>query len=188
MNTTDTDIHRITQDILMRHPAEATALMPVLRAIQSTLHHIPRHAMSLVSTALSVPFTQIQGVAEFYAFFSTEPVGRYDIRLSDSISDHLLGSRELGAYLAQSLSVRPGETREDGCVSFDYTACTGLCDQGPAGLVNGYALSRLDRNRVDHIVKLVNHEVPLCDWPAEFFQVEDNIRRTDLLLDDRYEP
>ncbi|MGI9212227.1 MAG: complex I 51 kDa subunit family protein, partial [Methylococcaceae bacterium] len=39
-----------------------------------------------------------------------------------------------------------------------------------------------------HIVKLVNHEVPLCDWPAEFFQVEDNIRRTDLLLDDRYEP
>jgi [NiFe] hydrogenase diaphorase moiety large subunit len=30
--------------------------------------------------------------------------------------------------------------------------------------------------------------VPLCAWPAEFFHVENNIRRADLLLNDRMKP
>jgi [NiFe] hydrogenase diaphorase moiety large subunit len=188
MHATDTDITRMTGAILARHPARPTSLLPILRDIQTELRHVPRQAMCQVGAALNLPLTQIQGVTEFYAFLSTEPVGRYDIRLSDSISDHLLGSRELGGYFAERLGVQPGLTRADGLVRFDYTACTGLCDQGPAGLVNGYALSRLDRNRVDQIVELVNGEIPLTDWPQTLFAVEDNIRQAGLLLNDTFSP
>ena len=190
MHTTDTDTDIIikTGEILARHPADATALLPILRDIQAALCHVPHQAMIEISQALGIPLTRIQGVTEFYAFLSTEAVGRYDIRLSDSISDHLLGSRELGAYFAHALGVEPGITRQDGVVSFDYTACTGLCDQGPAGLVNGYALSRLDRQRVNEIVDRVNRQIPLADWPSAWFEVEDNIRRSDLLLESTWTP
>jgi len=188
MHTTDTDIIVLTGAILARHPADATALLPILRDIQAACCHIPHSAMLQVSEALHIPLPQIQGVTGFYAFLSDQPVGRYDIRLSDSISDHLLGSRELGAYFAEALGVEPGITRADGVVSLAYTACTGLCDQGPAGLVNGHALPRLNRQRVDEIVERVNRQVPLTEWPSAWFEVEDNIRQTGLLLESTWTP
>jgi len=67
-------------------------------------------------------------------------------------------------------------------VSLDNTSCTGMCDQGPAGLVNGYALTRLDRTRIDQITDLINQQKPLDQWPGELFQVEDNIIEPGLLL------
>ncbi|MGB5063986.1 MAG: NADH-ubiquinone oxidoreductase-F iron-sulfur binding region domain-containing protein, partial [Candidatus Competibacter sp.] len=53
---------------------------------------------------------------------------------------------------------------------------------GPAALVNGYTLTRLDRPRLDRIVELVNSRTALEQWPREFFEVISNIRRTDILL------
>jgi [NiFe] hydrogenase diaphorase moiety large subunit len=175
-------------DVIARHGAEATELLQILREVQSRLLHVPREAMRIIADALNVPLTRVQAVTEFYGFLSTEPVGRYDIRLSDSITDHLLGSRELAAHFCARLGVQPSETRADGAVSFAYTSCTGMCDQGPAALVNGYALTRLDRPRIDRIAALVDAGVPLDQWPPEFFAVEDNIRKAGLLLDGGFEP
>jgi [NiFe] hydrogenase diaphorase moiety large subunit len=175
-------------DVIARHGAEATELLQILREVQGRLLHVPREAMRIIADALHVPLTQVQAVTEFYSFLSTEPVGRYDIRLSDSITDHLLGSRELAAHFCERLGVQPSGTRADGAVSFAYTSCTGMCDQGPAALVNGYALTRLDRPRIDRIAALVDAGVPLDQWPPEFFAVEDNIRKAGLLLDGGFEP
>jgi [NiFe] hydrogenase diaphorase moiety large subunit len=187
MRLSDADMQTI-REIVARHGAAATELVQLLRDVQSRFCHVPRAAMEIIAGELRIPLTRVEGVTEFYTFLSTEPRGRYDIRLSDSISDHLLGSRELGEYLGGRLGVKPGETRSDGAVSFDYTSCTGMCDQGPAGLVNGRAITRLDRLRVDRIVDLVNGEVPLAEWPPEFFTVDDNIRKPGLLLGGGFEP
>lgn len=170
------------RDIAARHGNEGTRLLQILREVQARFCHVPREAMSVLADTLKVPVTQVQGVTEFYSFLSTEPVGRYDIRFSDGITDQMQGSRELAAYLCDRLAVEPGKTRPDGRVSFSYTSCTGLCDQGPAGLLNGHWLSRLDRERVDRIAELVESEVPVSDWPAEFFEVVDNIQIPGLLL------
>lgn len=187
MRLSDPDLQTL-RDIAARHGDEATELLQILREVQARFLHVPREAMRVIADALDVPLTQVQAVTEFYSFLSTEPVGRYDIRLSDSITDHLLGSRELGAYFCERLGLEPGKTRADGAVSFSYTSCTGLCDQGPAALVNGYALTRLDRTRIDRIAELVNAGVPLDQWPTEFFTVEDSIHKAGLLLDGRLEP
>lgn len=172
----------IVSAIVREHDSQTTRLLQILRAVQERFRYVPRWAMELVAAELDVPRTQVQGVAEFYSFLSLEPQGRFHILLSDSISDHLLGSRALGNYFCERLGVTPGETRADGRVSFAYTSCSGLCDQGPAGLVNGWWLPRLDRTRLDRIVDLVEAEVPLPEWPRELFTVTDNIRRAGLLL------
>lgn len=116
------------------------------------------------------------------AFFHSTPRGQYELLISDSITDHMLGKITLTAYLAKQLNVAVGEVREDGLVSLDNTSCTGMCDQGPAGLVNGYALTRLDRPGIDQITDLINQRKPLAEWPVELFQVEDNIYKPGLLL------
>ncbi|QSA98787.1 NAD(P)H-dependent oxidoreductase subunit E [Methylococcus sp. EFPC2] len=174
--------------IVRNHGNRPTQLLQILREVQDRFRHVPHWAIEQISEVMGVPRTQIQGVAEFYSFLSLEPQGRFHILLSDSISDHLLGSRELGAYLCERLRVQPNETRNDGRVSFAYTSCTGLCDQGPAGLVNGQWLAQLDRAKVDRIVELVETDVPLSSWPAELFGVADNVRRTGLLLDNPVVP
>jgi [NiFe] hydrogenase diaphorase moiety large subunit len=165
------------------HGNQATHTLQILREVQDRFHHVPHWAMELLAETLGVPLSRVQGVTEFYTFLSSEPQGRFHILISDSISDQMLGSRDIGRYFCEKLGVTPGATRADGKVSFGYTSCTGLCDQGPAGLVNGWWLSRLDRPRVDLIAQLIESEVPVGEWPSELLSVKDNIRRAGLLLD-----
>jgi [NiFe] hydrogenase diaphorase moiety large subunit len=60
-----------------------------------------------------------------------------------------------------------------------------MCDQGPGMLVNGQVVTRLDEQRIELIADFVLQHVPLTDWPDEFFQVDEQIRRSDLMLDNR---
>ena len=94
----------------------------------------------------------------------------------------MLGKIPLLDYLSTKLEVAVGEVRNDGLVSLDNTSCTGMCDQGPAGLINGYALTHLSYARIDQLSDLINQQIPLDKWPTELFLVEDNIQKTDLLL------
>ena len=173
--------------IVRKHETRQTQLLQILREVQDEFHCVPREAMEIVANELQVPRTRVEGVVEFYSLLSLEQQGIYHILLSDSITDHFLGSRKLMEYLSAKLHVEVGETRADGRVSLGFTSCTGLCDQGPAGLVNGHWLSRLDFSRIDRMVELVERETPLNDWPEEFFQVEDNIRLPGLLLESSVE-
>lgn len=169
--------------IVLAHQASPTRLLQILREVQDEFHCVPRDAIEIVAAELKVSRTEVQGVAEFYSLLSLEQQGRFHILLSDSITDQMLGSRTLMEYLSDKLGVEPGQTRADGRVSLGFTSCTGLCDQGPAGLVNGHWLSRLDGDRIDSIVDLVEREVPLANWPEAFFKVDDNIQIPGLLLE-----
>lgn len=166
---------------------QATHLLQILRQIQSRYHYIPEAAIEQLSGLLNIPRTQIISVIEFYSFFHLTPKGQFELLISDSITDHMLGKKSLLDYLANKLGVAVGEVREDGMVSLDNTSCTGMCDQGPAGLVNGYALTRLDRSACDKIAELINLQKPLDEWPGELFKVDDNIYKSGLLLDRQIE-
>lgn len=157
-------------------------LLQILRAVQYRYLHIPAEAIDYLAEILSIPRTNIIAVTEFYSFFHLTPQGRYDILISDSITDRMLGKENLINYLSAVLNVKVGQVRSDGLVSLNNTSCTGLCDQGPAGLVNGYPLARLDRPRLDEIAALIEKQKPLSEWPEYLFAVEDNIRKPGLLL------
>jgi [NiFe] hydrogenase diaphorase moiety large subunit len=157
-------------------------MVQILREVQEALDWISPEAIDLLEALLQVPRTKIEGVAGFYSFLYLAPRGRYRILFSDNITDRLLGNQALLERLCNSLWIEPGKVSEDGLVSVDNTSCTGLCDQGPALLVNNLAIGRLTAERIDQIAELVRSETPLADWPAEFFLIEDNIQRADILL------
>ena len=139
--------------------------------------------------ALGLSLAHVEGVAGFYRFFHLQPVGRYRILFSDNITDRMLGSEALLADLCARLGVAPGEVRRDGLASVDRTSCTGLCDQGPALLVNHHqVVTRLDATRVAQLADCVLAGVPVADWPAQWFAVQDKVRRADVLLGDEAAP
>jgi [NiFe] hydrogenase diaphorase moiety large subunit len=165
-----------------------TRLLAILRAIQATYFHIPKEAITLLSRSLGLPVSHIISVVDFYSFFHSTPRGQYDILFSDSITDHMLDKQNLMNYLSHQCQVGIGQVRKDGRVSLDNTACTGMCDQGPAALINGYAVPRLDRPKIDLIAKLIEQGLPLAEWPEAIFQVDDLIWKSGLLLNSRLNP
>ncbi|MDP1667214.1 MAG: NAD(P)H-dependent oxidoreductase subunit E [Methylobacter sp.] len=180
-------MRQFIQGIAENSHYQATHLLHILRQIQSHYHYIPEAAIEQLSGLLNIPRTQIISVVEFYSFFHLAPRGQYELLISDSITDHMLGKKDMLDYLTKTLGVAVGELRDDGLVSLDNTSCTGMCDQGPAGLVNGYALTRLDRSSIDKIAELINQQKPLNEWPIELFQVDDNIYKSGLLLNQQIE-
>ena len=178
----------IVDRVLVRYRRDPTCMVQMLREVQEALDWIPPEAIDRMQAALSVPRTKIEGVAGFYAFFYLQPLGRYRILFSDNITDRMLGSEALQQQLCSNLWVEPGKVSEDGLVSVDRTSCTGLCDQGPAMLVNNRAISRLTAARIDRVAELVRDKVPLAEWPADFFAIDDNIRRADILLNAEFAP
>ncbi len=169
--------------ILAKHPRQDTELLQILREVQAEYRSVSRSMMSVIARHLEIPFARVLSVVEFYSFLSQEPLGQYDLRLSDSITDHHLGSLDLAQKLSERLRVNFGKTREDGRVSLSYTSCTGLCDQGPAGLINGKPLTRLDKVRIEALADCIEAGTPLDQWPASWFEVEDRVYRRDLLLE-----
>lgn len=174
--------------ILGAFPRSPYVLLQILIRVQHRLHHVPDEAQVRIAHELGVPLARVKGLVSFYSFLSREDQGEVVIHLSDNITDQMAGSRELAAYLCGKLGVKIGETRADGRVSVHFTSCTGMCDQGPAGLINYLAVARLDRSRMDRIADLVNTGVAFADWPKDLFQVETKIRRSDVVFRRPLEP
>jgi len=174
--------------LLQRHRNDPSRLVQILRDVQDANGFISPRDITEIAQGLGVPRARVEGTAGFYSFFATEPRGQYRVLFSDNITDEMLGSHALRDALCRAFDVHPGEVSRDGLVSVGTTSCTGLCDQGPALLVNGRAIGRLDPARIGVIAALIRGKTPLDRWPAELFEVTDMIHRADLLLDSALKP
>lgn len=174
--------------IVDRYGADPTYILQILREVQEHENWISPKIIDELEAALTIPRTKIEAVAGFYSFLYTEPCGKYRVLFSDNITDRMSSNIDLLDRMTAELGVKRGKTSSDGLVSIDTTSCTGMCDQGPALLVNNYAITRLNNARIDQICDLIRRQCPLSAWPAVFFQVDDQIRRSDILLNDVFEP
>ena len=174
--------------ILLKHGNDAGQLLQILTDVQQACGYISPDAVSRVAAHLQIPLARVRGVASFYSFLKLAPHGEYQVLFSDNITDRMLGNQTLLDEMCRQLWLQPGKVSEDGLVSIGLTSCTGMCDQGPALLVNGRAITRLSHQRVREIAGLIRNSTPLETWPAEYFMVEDNIRRAGPLLSNGHPP
>lgn len=176
------ETQRFVTELLASIGQRKDQLLPLLIAIQARYSHIPQTALQMLSEQLELPVSEIVAVIYFYSFLSVKDHGEYDIRFSDNITDRMLGNQSLIESLCTKLNVEPGRMRADRKVTVNLTSCTGMCDQGPALLVNGLAIPRLDEDKIHKMVGLIEAGLPVDKWPKHFFDINLNIRRRDKLL------
>jgi NADH-quinone oxidoreductase E subunit len=128
------------------------AIMEMLTDVNRELGYIPEEAIRAVAAAVGVSNAEIYSVLSFYSFFSTEPRGRNIVRLCKTISCEMNGSKDILAALEKELGIKAGETTPDKRVTLETTSCIGLCDEGPAMLVNDTPHTRLTPEEARRIV------------------------------------
>jgi [NiFe] hydrogenase diaphorase moiety large subunit len=177
------------ESLLERHGHSPHRLVQLLRDIQTQQTWLSRDTLSTVADALHLPLAHVEGVAGFYRFFYQQPVGQYRILFSNNITDRMLGSEEMERHLRHILKLEPNTVRADGRVSVSTTSCTGMCDQGPAALINQHhVITRLTPGRIDHMAALIEQQVPPDQWPSEWSRVNDQIRLANVKLGEQPAP
>jgi [NiFe] hydrogenase diaphorase moiety large subunit len=175
--TQDASLH----SILSRWDNRRENLLQILIDAQQHYDGLPREVLAQVGAALELSPSEVTAVASFYSFLHLgEPV-RYRILFSDSITDRWRDSEALRQRLCERLHGTP-ENECDGFASIGTTSCTGLPDQGPALLVNGHAIPRLDNTLIDDMAERIRAGDAVTDWPRAWFLVDPGIRQPGPIL------
>ncbi|MBP7146881.1 MAG: NAD(P)H-dependent oxidoreductase subunit E [Acidobacteria bacterium] len=153
MLLTDREIlNQELQALVDRHGRDRTVLLPVLQEVQRKYHHISDYAMQVIAHLLGIHPVEVFSVVTFYGFLGDKRLGRFVIRLCRTISCDMQEKERVARQLENDLGIRFGETTADGRFSLEWANCLGLCDQGPALLVNDRVYTRVCPERVHEIL------------------------------------
>ena len=133
--------------------AERAELVERLKEAQRRHGHVPEKVIAALAESLAIPVHEVYGVASFYSFLTTRPLGRNVIRVCRSLPCHLKSAEMIMEAVAKELGIGPGETTADSRFSFELTNCIGLCDRAPAMLVNQDPHVDLTPEKIRQILK-----------------------------------
>jgi len=128
-------------------------LLTLLEARQRTDGSITQAAMTEIAESAGVTKSEVYGVATFYSFLSTKPLGKHVIRVCKSLPCYLENGPMIIESVASSIAISPGETTADGRFSFELTNCIGACDQAPAMLIDDKVYGNLTPGKIGDILK-----------------------------------
>lgn len=135
-------------------PAKDRAdLVECLKEAQRQYGYVPEEVIAALSESLAIPVHEVYGVASFYSYISTRPLGRNVIRVCKSLPCYLKSAEMIMEAVAKELGIGVGETTADGRFSFELTNCIGLCDQAPAMLINQAPHVDLTPEKIKQILK-----------------------------------
>ncbi|MEO5621494.1 MAG: formate dehydrogenase subunit gamma [Cypionkella sp.] len=141
------------EDILAAHKGMEGSLLPILHAVQADFGYVPQEALPIIAKDLNISRAEAHGVMSFYHDFREKPAGRHVLKLCRAESCQSMGADALAAHAEQALGVGFHQTRADGAVTLEPIFCLGLCACGPAAMLDGKLIGRLDTARIDAIAK-----------------------------------
>ena len=128
-------------------------LLELLKEEQGRSGYLSREFMVQAARSLCLPLSEVYGVASFYSFLSTRPLGRNVIRVCKSLPCFLKNSEVIMESVQQEIGIKPGETTPDGRFSFELTNCIGACDKAPAMMINHDVHGDLTAAKIAEILK-----------------------------------
>jgi [NiFe] hydrogenase diaphorase moiety large subunit len=141
------------EKLVKQYGTERSSLIPILQAIQREYNYIPDFAQQEVARLLDIHPVEVFSVISFYSFLSSEPQGKNIIRLCKTIICDLAGKEDVEKAIKQELNIEIGQTTKDNKITLEYTNCLGMCDQGPAMMVNEKVFTKLSPEKAVKILK-----------------------------------
>jgi NADH:ubiquinone oxidoreductase subunit E len=128
-------------------------LLEIFEEIARQDGYVSFDKLNSLSRELRIPLAKLYEAASFYSFLPTAKQGKYIIRVCNSPSCYLKGSKSLIAFLKKELKIGLGETTKDGRFTLKKASCMGCCDKAPAMLINGKLYCSLNKSKVREILR-----------------------------------
>ena len=140
--------------ILEQYEYKKSNLIAILQKVQEVYRYLPEDAMIYIGTKIEglSPAT-VFGVATFYAQFSLEPKGKYEIKVCDGTACHVRGSMPVLNAIRNKLGLKPGQvTTGNGMFSLEIVSCLGACGLAPVCVVNDKVYPQMTSDAISMIL------------------------------------
>ena len=141
-------------EILASYDYKKSNLIAIFQKIQEVYKYLPEDAMIYVGTKIEglSPAT-VFGVATFYAQFSLEPKGKYEIKVCDGTACHVRGSMPVLNAIKSKLELKDGAmTTEDGMFSLETVSCLGACGLAPVVVINDKVYPQMTSDAINIVL------------------------------------
>ncbi len=139
--------------VIAAHKGQKGAAIPVLHEAQGIYGYLPLEVQKMISEGLEIPLAEIYGIVTFYAQFSLNPKGKYQIGVCLGTACYVKGSGDILEEVKKFLNIEVGECTPDGKFSLDATRCIGACGLAPVVTINEDVYGRLGKGEIIDILK-----------------------------------
>ena len=136
------------RDVVTPLTALEGPLLPMLHAIQAEWGHVPQAAVPVLADVLNLGRAEVRGVISFYHDFRDHPAGRHILKICRAEACQSMGGAAMAAGVLDRLGVDWHGTTADGAVTVEPVYCLGLCACGPAAMLDGQLMGRVDGDRL----------------------------------------
>ena len=147
-------------EIIKSYDSKKSNLIAILQKVQEVYKYVPEEAMIYIGTKVEdlSPAT-VFGVATFYAQFSLDPKGKYEIRCCDGTACHVRGSMPVLNAIRAKLDLKDGKfTTDDGLFSLETVSCLGACGLAPVVVVNGKVYPQMTSDAIKVVIDTILQE------------------------------
>ena len=135
------------------YPDKRGALLPVLHMAQETFGYISLEAEEYVAALFKLSPAHVHEVVTFYTLYFRERPGRHVVAVCHNLSCHLAGAPGIIAHMKRKLGIDPGETTEDGRVTFLTVECLCACEAAPMAQVDDRYELNLTPEKIDRLLQ-----------------------------------
>ena len=146
--------------IMAKYKYQKSYLIAILQEVQSIYRYLPEEAMIYIGTKMEglSPAT-VLGVATFYAQFSLDPKGKYEIRCCDGTACHVRGSMPVLNAIRARLDLKDGKfTTDNGLFSLETVSCLGACGLAPVVMINDKVYPQMTSDAIKVVVDTILQE------------------------------
>ncbi len=140
-------------EILSNYPDRQAGLLPALHLAQKEFGYVDDDILAYIAELLNLAPSELEGAKSFYTLFSTPDMGKYIIRVCQTLSCSLLGADHLLDYLSKKLGIKPGQTTQDKKFTLLKCECLGSCGTAPVMMINDKYYENLTQQKIDKILK-----------------------------------
>ena len=141
-------------EILQSYDYKKSNLIAILQKVQEEYRYLPEEALIYIGTKIEglSPAT-VFGVATFYAQFSLEPKGKFEIKVCDGTACHVRGSMPVLNAIRNKLNIKEGQlTSENGLFSLETVSCLGACGLAPVVVINGKVYPQMTSDAISIVL------------------------------------
>ncbi len=145
------------EEILSLYEYKKSNLIAILQKVQEEYRYLPEEAMIYIGTKIEglSPAT-VFGVATFYAQFSLEPKGKYEIKCCDGTACHVRGSMPVLNAIRNKLKMQDNQlTSDDGLFSVETVSCLGACGLAPVVVINEKVYPQMTSDAISIVIDTI---------------------------------